>query len=120
MSRLLLVDDDPHIRKLLTIYLRSMPWEIVEAATGEEAMAAIEEGSFDVVLLDLILPQHGGFRICQRIRQRNGSEPWVIVMTADDSPETREMAMECGANDFVGKPFAPEMLVEKLRELRKV
>jgi DNA-binding response OmpR family regulator len=111
--KLLIVDDDAHIRRLLRIYLRPTGFELHEAGTGEEALRLLEEHEFEVVLLDLILPYYGGFRICQRIRA-SGRSPYVIIMTGDDSPETRQSAKECGADDFVGKPFSAADLVEKI------
>jgi DNA-binding response OmpR family regulator len=115
MKRLLIVDDDPHLRKLLRLFLRDLPVEISEAATGEEAFAKIERDAWDVVLLDLILPQFGGFRICRKIRSGPHPGAWILMMTADDSPEARETAIESGADEFIGKPFDPATVVEMVR-----
>jgi DNA-binding response OmpR family regulator len=110
--KLLIVDDDPHIRRLLRLYLRSSPYEVYEAATGEEAIQLNTENDFTVVLLDLILPYYGGFRLCQKFKGENGREPpYVIIITGDDSTETRATAAECGADHFIGKPFFAEDLV---------
>jgi DNA-binding response OmpR family regulator len=110
--KLLIVDDDPHIRRLLHLYLRNSPYEVYEAATGEEAIQLNAEHDFAVVLLDLILPYYGGFRLCQKFKGENGSEPpYVIIITGDDSTETRATAAECGADHFIGKPFFAEDLV---------
>lgn len=113
--RILLVDDDPHVRRLLALYLRDLEVEIVEAANGEEALARIDEQHFDAALVDLILPHFGGFRLCRRLKEA-GASTWVAIITADDSPETRQTAKEAGANAFLGKPLdASEIraLVEK-------
>jgi two-component system OmpR family response regulator len=109
--RLLIVDDDPHIRRLLRIYLRNSGYEIHEAATGEEATELLESERFEVVLLDLILPYHGGFMLCQRVRDIDGNRPHVIIITGEDSPEMRATAEECGADDFLAKPFSAEQIV---------
>lgn len=110
--KLLLADDDPHVRRLLRFHLRQTPFEVLDAATGEDAMALLDTHRFDVVVLDLILPQHGGFRICQRIRRDADPQPFVIIITGDDTPETRDMAKEVGADAFLAKPFEPAALIE--------
>ena len=102
--RILLVDDDPHVRKLLSLYLRDLDAEIVEAGNGEEALRKIESEHFDAALVDLILPYFGGFRLCRRLKD-SSPDTWVAIITADDSPETRDTAKECGADQFVGKPL---------------
>lgn len=111
--KLLIVDDDPHVRRLLQLYLRNAPFDVEEAATGEEAAQLFDEKHFDVVLLDLILPYYGGFRLCQRFKARRQSTR-VVIITGDDSEETRSTAKDCGADDFIAKPFAAEELVQKI------
>jgi len=103
-SRLLVVDDDTYIRRLLQIYLTNSGYEIHQAGTGEDAVRIFDETKFDVIFLDLILPAFGGFRLCQKFKSSD-HPPYVIIMTGDDSPETRASAKEYGANDFLAKPF---------------
>jgi DNA-binding response OmpR family regulator len=107
MKKLLIVDDDPHIRRLLRIYLRDSGFLIAEAATGEEASTRMSGEHFDVILLDLILPYQGGFVLCQRAKDLR-EPPWVVIMTGEDSPESRATATECGADAFLAKPFTRE------------
>lgn len=109
--KLLIVDDDVHIRKLLKLQLRRSPFEIHEAGTGEEATALLEKHDFEVVLLDLILPYYGGFRLCQKFRSSSGHQPFIIIITGDDSPETRATAEECGSDAFLAKPFTEDELM---------
>lgn len=119
--KMLIVDDDAHIRRLLKIYLRNSGYELYEASTGEEALKAFGEETFDVVLLDLILPYYGGFRLCQKFKgQRGDGTPYVIIITGDDSPETRATARECGADDFIGKPFSAADVATRLKHLASV
>lgn len=115
--RILIVDDDPHIRRLLRLYLRKASSEIHEAATGEEALALFDTHAFDVILLDLILPSFGGFRLCQRFKSGSEKSPHVIIITGDDSPETRSTAKECGADDFIGKPFSADEVATRLQAI---
>jgi two-component system OmpR family response regulator len=108
VRKLLIVDDDVHIRRLLKIQLRQSGYEIHEAGTGEEATSLLEEHQFDVVFLDLILPYYGGFRLCQKFRSSGGHQPFIIIITGDDSPETRTTAEECGSDAFLAKPFSEQ------------
>lgn len=110
--KILIVDDDPHIRKLLRLYLRSADLDVFDAATGEEALSLFDQHDFHTILLDLILPYLGGFRLCQKFKGRAGKSPRVIIMTADDSAETRATAADCGADGFLAKPFDASMVRE--------
>ncbi|MFN2441434.1 MAG: PleD family two-component system response regulator [Thermoanaerobaculia bacterium] len=112
--RMLLVEDDPHIRRLLVASLRRSVWDVDEAANGERALELLAGDPYDAILLDLVLPQLGGFRICQHIRELDGERPYIIMMTADDSEETREMARDCGVDEFLPKPFQIDELLKCL------
>jgi two-component system, OmpR family, alkaline phosphatase synthesis response regulator PhoP len=116
--KLLIVDDDPHLVRLLEISFRDSRYETWSASSGNEAIDLWKEHDFDVVLLDLILPYYGGFRLCQTFRgddERRAAH--VLIMTGDESDDTREMALECGADDLIHKPFDPRKLVEALETL---
>lgn len=106
---MLIVDDDAHIRKLLSIYFREK-FEVHAAGEGDEAMEIYDRESPDVVLLDLILPSHGGFGLCKDFRA-SGGRPVIIMMTGEEGEDTREVARECGVDDFLLKPFDPKKLV---------
>lgn len=110
-GKMLIVDDDPHIRKLLKIYLRPCGYQIFEAATGEEATTQFEQNEFAMILLDLILPHFGGFTLCQKFKAGAGPTPRVIIISGEDSPETRTMAEDCGADDFLAKPFSADQIL---------
>jgi two-component system response regulator ResD len=111
--KLLIVDDDVHIRKLIRLYLRDSPFALYEAATGEEALELAGQHRFDVVLLDLILPYFGGFRVCRKLKKNAGpATPYVVLITGDDSDETRATAKEAGADLFMAKPFSGEAIYE--------
>jgi DNA-binding response OmpR family regulator len=111
VSRVLVIDDDPHIRRLIALQLRGH--EVAAAATGEEALDLAARESFDVVLVDLILPYFGGFRVCQKLKAREPA-PRVIIMTGDDSQQTRATAREYGADGFLAKPFTKDELLAAL------
>ena len=112
----LVVDDDVHIRRLVRIYLRGAGFNVSEAATGEEALEAFARDPFDLVLVDLILPYFGGIRLCQKLKG-SPHAPKVLVITGDDSPQTRESATESEADGFLAKPFTREQLMDEVERI---
>jgi DNA-binding response OmpR family regulator len=108
--KLLVVDDDLHIRRLVGIYLREAGYDVTEAASGEEALQVSQGRVFDVVLIDLILPHYGGFRLCQKLKSLP-TPPRVVITTGDDSPQSRDKAVEAKADAFLAKPFNREELL---------
>jgi len=112
--KLLVVDDDLHIRRLIGIYLRDAGFEVTEAATGEEGLQIAQREPFDIVLIDLILPHYGGFRLCQKLKSA-ASPPRVVITTGDDSPQSRDLARESNADGFLAKPFTRDELLAAVR-----
>lgn len=108
--KLLVVDDDLHIRRLVGIYLREAGYDVTEAASGEEALQKSHDQNFDVVLIDLILPHYGGFRLCEKMKSL-AAAPRVVITTGDDSPQSREKATAAKADAFLAKPFTREALL---------
>jgi DNA-binding response OmpR family regulator len=108
--KLLVVDDDLHIRRLVGIYLRDAGFEVTEAASGEEGLEAAQREPFDIVLIDLVLPHHGGFRLCQKLKSTS-APPRIVITTGDDSPQSRELAKESKADGFLAKPFTRDELL---------
>ena len=107
--RILVVDDDPQIRRVMRTSLVSQGYDIDEAMTGEEAVERAGTEKYDVILQDINLPGINGLETCRRIRLR--SEVPIIVMTVRDSEKDKVAALDAGADDYVGKPFSmPEML----------
>jgi len=107
--KLLVVDDDVHIRRIVALYLRDH--DVAEAASAEEALARIGGATFDVVIVDVILPHFGGLRLCRKIKQ-TAPPPRVIVMSGDE--QLRDQAAEAGADAFLAKPFTREELAALL------
>jgi two-component system OmpR family response regulator len=108
--KLLVVDDDTHIRRLIRIYLRDAGFDVADAATGEEALEQAAKERFDVVIVDVILPYFGGFRLCQKLKAAE-APPRVVIISGDDSPETQQTARDYRADAFVAKPFTKEEIV---------
>ena len=113
-GRLLVVDDDVHIRRLIKVFLRDAQYELAEAATGEEALQLARRQAFDIVLVDLILPNYGGSRLCQKLKSDSARPPRVIIVSGDDSQQSRDIAAEVKADGFLAKPFTREELMAAL------
>lgn len=112
-ARILIIDDEPQIRKLLKVNLHAHQFEILEAASGEEGILQASTMHPDLVVLDLGLPDLSGMEILQRIREWSGVP--VIVLTAKDREEDKIAALDGGADDYVTKPFGMGELVARIR-----
>jgi DNA-binding response OmpR family regulator len=117
-GRILVVDDEPHIRRVLEAMLGKEGFEVHSAADGEEGLRAIAAGGVDLVILDLLMPGTHGLEVLARIRASpdKGATP-VIILTAKGQDVDREAAFAGGADDFMTKPFSPKKLVARIREL---
>lgn len=109
----LVVDDDRELRTLVGKYLGEHGFRVTQAANGREMMAALEVGSFDLVVLDLMMPGESGLVLCQKLREFNGLP--VIMLTAMGSEVDRVIGLEIGADDYVVKPFSPRELVARIK-----
>ncbi|MDR3044841.1 MAG: response regulator [Desulfovibrio sp.] len=112
-EHILVVDDDPEIRALLTGYLDKHGFRAESAADGTEMFRMLEVGRYDLVVLDVMLPGDDGLTLCRRLRAR--SELPVIMLTALDDDTDRIIGLELGADDYVAKPFNPRELVARIR-----
>ncbi len=102
--RILLVDDEHAIQTLLSYPLRKDGYEVVQATDGRAALARFSEGSYDLVVLDLMLPQLDGLEVCRRIRAR--STVPIIMLTARAEEIDKVVGLELGADDYITKPFS--------------
>ena len=102
--RILLVDDEQSVQKLLAYPLRKEGYEVVAALDGAEALERIRNGSFDLVVLDLMLPKVDGFDVCRQIRAR--STVPIIMLTAKTEEIDKVLGLELGADDYITKPFS--------------
>ncbi|HUU01057.1 MAG TPA: sigma-54 dependent transcriptional regulator [Myxococcota bacterium] len=119
MSRILVVDDDPHIVRTLEIMLRDDGYEVVTSASGEEALERLSQHSVDVALVDLQLPGISGTDVLRHLRDKHRDVETVII-TAHGSIETAVEAMKEGAFDYVTKPFSPDQVRHRLRQIERV
>ncbi len=103
-ARILLVDDEQSIQTLLSYPLRKDGYHVTSALDGSEALRRFEEGRFDLVILDLMLPQIGGVEVCRQLRSR--SQVPIIMLTAKGSETDKVAGLEVGADDYITKPFS--------------
>lgn len=109
----LVVEDDPRIRRVVQLSLTAEGFEVAEADTGEGALDQLARRTFDVVLLDLMLPDIDGFEVCRRLR-RTSTVPVIVVTARSDSHDV-VAGLEAGADDYVSKPFVPKELSARIR-----
>jgi len=118
---ILIVDDEPHLRTLIHQTLEELEDEGVElllASNGEEALATIESRRPGLVFLDVMMPKLSGFDVCQRAKQELGlTDVHIILLTAKGQEFDRQRGQEVGADLYMTKPFDPDALLEKAREV---
>ena len=102
--RILLVDDEQSLQKLLAYPLHKEGYEVVPALDGEQALERLGNGTFDLVVLDVMLPKIDGFEVCRRVRAKS-SVP-IIMLTAKDDEFDKVLGLELGADDYITKPFS--------------
>lgn len=122
MTRTILIaDDEAHLRSLICQTLEELEDEGVElltAANGEEAIAAIETRRPNLVFLDVMMPKLSGFDVCRRAKQTLGlSDVYIVLLTAKGQEYDRQRGQEVGADLYMTKPFDPDALLEKAREV---
>ncbi len=111
----LIVEDDPALRETISDYFGSKGWQITEAVNGEDALEKVNETSFQLILLDVMLPKLNGFAVCRRIRE--DSDVPVIFITARVMEEDELNGYSLGADDYVTKPFSLPVLYAKAMSL---
>jgi two-component system KDP operon response regulator KdpE len=119
LSRVLVVDDDPQIRRVLRATLAARDYEVHDVRTGEEAIEFLRQNRLDLVLLDVNMPGMSGLEACRQIR--SSSEIAIIMLTVSDAEDDKVAALDAGADDYVTKPFGtPELLARMRAALRRL
>jgi two-component system, OmpR family, KDP operon response regulator KdpE len=113
-GRVLIVDDEPSIRRALRTTFGALGFDIAEAVTGEQALPLLRSSNFDAVLLDINMPGMGGVEACREIR-RQFPRVAVLMLTVRDDEDDKVEALEAGADDYVMKPFPVRELVARVR-----
>ena len=102
-GRILVVDDDPQIRRVMRVTLTGQGYEVDDVKSGEAALEKLRDQRFDLVLLDMNMPGMGGLETCREIREQ--SEIAIIMLTVRDSESDKVDALDAGADDYVTKPY---------------
>jgi two-component system response regulator MprA len=116
MYAVLVVDDDPPIRRMLERTFAAEGYRVEAAADGGEALAAVERSVPDLVVLDVAMPGIDGLAVCRRLRSRGLAVP-ILLLTARDAVPDRVAGLDAGADDYLVKPFASEELLARARAL---
>ena len=118
-GRILVVDDDPQIRRVLRTTLIAQGYEVKDARNGEEALDCVREGKLELIILDMNMPGMTGIDVCRSIRST--SDVAIIMLTVRDAEADKVSALDAGADDYVTKPFSsPELLARVRAALRRL
>lgn len=119
--KILIVDDEAHIRMLIEQTLEELEDEGVEfftAENGEMALEVIKDENPDLIFLDVMMPKLNGMEVCRRVKQEMGlSNIYIVLLTAKGQESDRQKGLDVGADIYMTKPFDPELLLEKAREV---
>ena len=112
-ATILVVDDEPHLRRTMKATLTDLGYSVIEARTGEEAIETLRRDSADLILLDLNMPGIGGLETCRAIRET--SDVPIIILSVRDTEREKVQALDAGADDYVSKPFGIQELLARIR-----
>ena len=114
-KKVLIVDDEPKLLKIVSAYLREENYNVKCASDGHQALKQVEDFKPHLLILDLMLPKISGEEVCQKIRQR--SELPILMLTAKDQEEDKIKGFNYGADDYLVKPFSPRELVARVKAI---
>ena len=117
-KRILIVEDEESLLKLETILLTVKGYEVSGSSTGKDALDKLSGETFDLILLDIMLPDIDGYEICRRIKEhpRHAHVP-VVMLTAKKSAEDQERGTTCGADAYLTKPFKSALIIDVIQKL---
>src|SRR4030042_1919072 len=115
MSHIFIVDDEPNIIELATLYLERDGFKVEGVGTGKDALTRLESSNPDLIILDLMLPDIDGFEVCRQIRTRSNIP--ILMLTARKEDVDKIVGLELGADDYLTKPFNPRELVARVKAI---
>lgn len=116
MKKILIIEDEQSILKLLTYNLEQEGYEVESSMDGQEGLELALENTYDMILLDLMLPNKDGMEICRELRQEKVEVP-IIMLTAKDSEIDKILGLEIGADDYITKPFSPREVIARMKAI---
>lgn len=118
MKKILIVDDEPYIRELVSTTLKGDEYKILEAGDGEEALQIARNEMPDLILLDIRMPKKDGLEVCRELKSDpKTSSLYIVILTAYGQEVEKERGREAGADGYFVKPFSPIALLKKVEEL---
>jgi DNA-binding response OmpR family regulator len=118
MIKILIAEDEPDIRELITLTLQFSGYDVVSAKDGLEAVDAAKNDSFDLILMDVRMPRMTGYEACRILRDNDATKEIPIIFLSAKGQESEVQAgLDAGADDYILKPFAPDMLTRKIKEV---
>ncbi|MBK3496688.1 response regulator transcription factor [Viridibacillus sp. YIM B01967] len=118
MTRLLVVDDDEHIRELVKVFLQNEGLDILEAVDGVDALSKLESEKIDMVIMDIMMPNMDGWELCKEIRKLNNELP-ILMLTAKGETAQKVKGFNLGTDDYLVKPFEPAELIVRVKSILK-
>ena len=116
-KRILIVDDDEMVLMAVNELLNQEGYDVQSASSGSEALKKLEENSYDLIMLDIIMPEMDGFSVCKKIRAKDNCEEIPIVfLSAKSSEADKSDGLDAGANLFLSKPISPDKLIEVISQ----
>ena len=115
MNKILIIEDEPSVLEAISAYLRKEGYEVYTAERGYKGLEYTEDIAFDLIILDLMLPDISGEEICKRIRAK--SNTYIFMLTAKSSLEERIRGLDLGADEYLVKPFSPREIVARVNAL---
>ena len=118
-GRILVADDEPHIRRILVTFLEAAGFGVDTVADGAAALERLRDSEpYDLMVLDILMPEASGFEVLAEVRSLERAEPLpVLILTAKGQDADREKAFDLGADAFLTKPFSPKKLLAKINEI---
>ena len=117
MSRILMVDDNPEIREVVNILLSGEGYQMEEAADGLQALEKLSQRSFDLIILDVMMPNLGGYQTCVEIRKISNAP--VLFLSARSQVEDKTLGFSSGGDDYLPKPFSYQELLSRVKALMR-
>jgi two-component system OmpR family response regulator len=119
MTKILIVDDDPHIRKLVRVILSEEGFSILEAQDGKEALTLLDSEKVNLIILDIMMPNMDGWDLCENIRTYYSDSLPILMLTAKGETAQKVKGFDLGADDYLVKPFHPTELIARIKALLK-